>query len=484
MELSKRVWLGLSGGLSLVLTGIVVRDIFIDWLREGKPLWSTLVENAVPAVLALAIVFAGYTVYANRNEQYVRTLTQWQYLGAAGILLVSLEVIGLQLVQGELKPRLIVVQMTIGGAIAGTVVGYANARSADARRTAERDRDKFEALFENSPAESVEVYLRNDCLHIDAANSTFERTFGVDSADIVGQCLFETVNHNTDIEATLRERIAAGEEFEVELHTATATGMRDFQLRVVPFSDGPRAYVLYTDITDLRQAKEELEETVNRLETSNERLQQFAYVASHDLQEPARMVSSYVSLLEMEYGDQFDDQAQEYMDFATDGADRMQDMIDALLDYSRVRTDAEEFTETDANEVLSETLTDLELLIDERGATVTHDELPTVHADRSQLGQLFQNLVENAIQHGGTEVHIAAKQRDDNIRFSVSDDGEGIPERQQDKIFEIFEQGSRDDEGTGIGLAICDRIVSRHGGEMWVESTDGEGTTFYFTLPE
>ena len=484
MELSKRAWLGLSGGLSLVLTGIVVRDIFIDWLREGKPLWSTLIENALPVVLALAIVLAGYTVYTNRDEQYVRTLTRWQYLGAAGILLVSLEVVGLQLVQGELKPRLIVVQMTIGGAIAGTLVGYANARSTDARRTAERERDKFEALFENTPAQGVEVRLVEDTIVVEAANSSFETMFSVDSDDVVGTPLFDTVSHDADTQVTLREQLTAGEQYETELHTATDRGVRDFQLRVVPFGKTNRAYLLYTDVTELRQATAELEETVSQLETSNERLQQFAYVASHDLQEPARMVSSYMSLLESEYGDELDEEAQEYMDFAVDGADRMQAMIDGLLDYSRVETNAEEFSETDASAVFAETLTDLNLLIEERDATVTHDDLPTVHADRSQLGQLFQNLVENAIQHGGDGVHVGAQIREDAVVFSVEDNGEGIPENRQDRIFDIFEQGSRDDEGTGIGLAVCDRIVSRHGGEMWVESTEGEGTTFYFSLPD
>jgi signal transduction histidine kinase len=161
----------------------------------------------------------------------------------------------------------------------------------------------------------------------------------------------------------------------------------------------------------------------------------------------------------------------------------MQDMIDALLDYSRVRTDAAAFTETNAEEVYSETLADLGLLIDEHDVTVSADDLPTVEVDRNQLGQLLQNLIENAIQHGGSEIHIGATQHEDEVVFSVSDDGPGIRDSQQERIFEIFEQGSRDDEGTGIGLAICDRIVSRHDGEMWVESAEGEGTTFYFSIP-
>lgn len=117
--------------------------------------------------------------------------------------------------------------------------------------------------------------------------------------------------------------------------------------------------------------------------------------------------------------------------------------------------------------------------------TISHDELPTVEADRNQLGQVFQNLVENAIEHGGegTAINVGSERRDDEFVFSVADDGPGIPESRHDRIFDIFEQGNRDNEGTGMGLAICDRIVSRHGGEMWVDSERGEGTTFYFTIP-
>ncbi|MEF8785022.1 MAG: ATP-binding protein [Haloarculaceae archaeon] len=482
MELSKRTWLGLTTVLSLVLTGIVVRDILIDWGLENKSLWSTLAENAIPAALAITIAATGYTVYVSRDKQYMRTLTTWQYLGATGILVIALEVVGLQVIQGELKPQLIVSQMTVGGAIAGTLVGYANARSGEARQTIEAERDKFGALFENTPSEGAEVEVVGDDVLIREPNSSFEQTFDFNSDAGANRRLFETVTHDSELQNEIRRQIVAGEEFEAELHTATARGPRDFRLRVVPFDDN-QAYLLYTDVTELQQTKAELKDTIDRLEQSNQRLQQFAYVASHDLQEPARMVSSYVTLLDREYRDDLDAEAAEYMEFAIDGAERMQDMIDALLDYSRVRTDAAAFTETNAEEVYSETLADLGLLIDEHDVTVNADDLPTVEADRNQLGQLLQNLIENAIQHGGSEIHIGATQHEDEVVFSVSDDGPGIPDSQQERIFEIFEQGSRDDEGTGIGLAICDRIVSRHDGEMWVESTEGEGTTFYFSIP-
>jgi signal transduction histidine kinase len=483
MELSKRGWLGLTALLSAVLTGVVVRDIFVDWIVEGKSLWSTLLENAVPITLGASILAAGYVVYQRRGEQYLETVTRWQYAGAAVILLVALEVIGLQIVQGELKPRLIIIQMTIGGAVAGTLVGFANARSREAQAQTRRERDKFEALFDNAPAESAEVRLQDGDTLIEATNPAFDHQFVADDDSAVGNCLFDIVSHERGQEAAIEEAIEAGETEELELHTPTSSGPRSFQLSVVPFGSEERAYLLYSDVTELRNAQKDLEETVQRLEASNDRLQQFAYVASHDLQEPARMVSSYVSLLDQEYGDQFDEEAKEYMDFAIDGADRMQDMIDGLLDYARVRTQAEEFEAADAEAVLEETLQNLELLVTERDVTVTHDDLPTVHADRNQLGQLFQNLIENAIEHGGQEIHVGAERQDGEVVFSVSDDGPGIPENRQERIFEIFEQGSRDNDGTGIGLAICDRIVSRHGGSMSVESAEGEGATFSFSVP-
>jgi signal transduction histidine kinase len=483
MELNKRVSLGLTAGLSVVFSVIVLRDIRRDWLIEGKALWSTVLENAIPLVAALAVGLAGYLVYKHRDEQFLETVTRWQYVGAIGLGMIALEVVGLQLVQDEIKPYLIIFQLAIGGAVAGTVVGYANARSNETQATVERERDKFEALFDNAPAESAEVVIEDGSPIIVASNSAFEERFGSGDS-LAGESLFDVVNHDDQIQTKIRTHVTEGTEFETELHTPTASGQRDFQLRIVPFA-AERAYLLYTDITDLKQTQAELKETVTRLEQSNERLQQFAYIASHDLQEPARMVSSYISLLDREYGDELDEEAKEYMDFATDGANRMQAMIDGLLDYSRVRTNAEAFSETDAEEVFEDTMQTLELLREEYDVTITHDVLPTVEADRNQLGQLFQNLIENAIEHGGegTEIHVGADHRDGEVVFSVADDGPGIPESRQDRIFDIFEQGDRDNDGTGIGLAICDRIVSRHGGEMWIESTAGAGATFYFTIP-
>ena len=233
---------------------------------------------------------------------------------------------------------------------------------------------------------------------------------------------------------------------------------------------------------DRLENERELEASQTELERSNESLQQFAYVASHDLQEPLRMVSSYVSLLEAEYGDAFDEEGEEYLHYAVDGATRMQEMIDALLQYSRVHTRGDEFVDVDVETVFEETTQSLAMLVGEEDATVHSGDLPRVTADRSQVGQLLQNLVKNAIEHAGPEptVEVDAVHEGDQVHFTVSDDGPGIDDSQHDRIFEIFKSN---EGGTGIGLAMCKRIAQRHDGDIWVESESGAGATFHVTLP-
>jgi light-regulated signal transduction histidine kinase (bacteriophytochrome) len=243
------------------------------------------------------------------------------------------------------------------------------------------------------------------------------------------------------------------------------------------------------DITERKQREQRLEELIDRLEESNERLEQFAYAASHDLQEPLRMVSSYLQLLEDRYRDDLDEEAEEYIDFAVDGADRMRAMVDSLLDYSRV-THGNPLERTDADAVVDRVLADLHLRIEETDATVTRDDLPTVTADPDQLAQVLRNLISNALEYSGDdppEIHIGADRGDEVWEFEVSDEGLGIDPEYQDRIFNVFEQVHTEEvasgEGGGIGLALCERILERHGGDIWVESAPGEGTTFYFTIP-
>ena len=232
--------------------------------------------------------------------------------------------------------------------------------------------------------------------------------------------------------------------------------------------------------------REERDAYRDELERSNEELQQFAYVASHDLQEPLRMVSSYVDLLEQDYGGELDAEADEYIEYAVDGADRMRSMINALLEYSRVHTRGGEFERVDSGALMAHTVQDLTFAIEDADAEVVVGDLPSVKADPDQLGQVFLNLVENALEYGGEgpTVEVWAESDDERHVFHVADDGPGIETSHQDDLFEIFTQGGRGREGgTGIGLAVCRRIVERHGGDIQVDSAAGEGATFTFTLP-
>ena len=244
-----------------------------------------------------------------------------------------------------------------------------------------------------------------------------------------------------------------------------------------------------TDITERKQLEREIEERNVELRRSNAELEQFASVASHDLQEPLRIVNGYVRLLARRYRDRIDEEADEFIGYILHGVQRMQNLIEDLLRYARVGTRGEEPEPTDAEDVLATALGNLQASIEETGATVTHDPLPTVHADGSQLTQLFQNLIGNAIKFSGDRkpaVHVGVDRHNGEWEFLVQDNGIGIESEYREQIFQIFQRLHGRDEypGTGIGLAICKKIVERHGGRIWVESEAGSGAEFRFTIPE
>ncbi len=254
--------------------------------------------------------------------------------------------------------------------------------------------------------------------------------------------------------------------------------------------DGARIYTaVLRDITERIRAEEVLARQAEELARSNAELEQFAYVASHDLQEPLRMVASYTQLLARRYHGRLDADADEFIAYAVDGVTRMQALINDLLAYSRVGTRQVAAGPADAEAILQRVLAALRPAMDDAGATVTHDPLPTVTADGVQLGQLFQNLVANAIKFRGGQaphVHVGARRGADEWVFSVRDNGIGIAREYQERIFVIFQRlhSRAEYPGTGIGLSICKKIVERHGGRIWLESEPGAGTTFFFTLPD
>jgi PAS domain S-box-containing protein len=256
------------------------------------------------------------------------------------------------------------------------------------------------------------------------------------------------------------------------------------------FKDGMPSSVqaIARDITERKYAEKRLAEQAEELARSNAELEHFAYVASHDLQEPLRMVSSYVRLLARRYRGRLDADADEFIGYALDGTNRMQQFIKDLLAYSRVSTQKEKFEQVDCELVLAEILRNLAPRIEQSGAIVTHDPLPSVAGDATQLLQLFQNLAGNAIKFHGADpprVHIGAARQGAEWVFSVRDNGIGVHPKDTERIFMIFERAHTDRSypGTGIGLAISKRIVERHHGRIWVDSRPGSGSTFFFTVP-
>jgi PAS domain S-box-containing protein len=248
------------------------------------------------------------------------------------------------------------------------------------------------------------------------------------------------------------------------------------------------AVVTFRDITERKRAEERLAYAMADLARSNAELEQFAYIASHDLQEPLRMVASFVQLLGKRYKGKLDGDANDFINYAVDGANRMQILINDLLAYSRVGRRGKEFKGVSCEIVLNQALSNLQNLIEQSGAVVTRSQLPGVKGDDIQLTQLFQNLIGNAIKFSrdrAPRIHVAAEQRGDDWVFFVRDNGIGIEPEYFERIFSIF-QRLHDREkypGTGIGLAICKKVVERHGGKIWVESEPGSGSTFYFTIP-
>ena len=352
----------------------------------------------------------------------------------------------------------------------------------------ERSERQFEAVF-NDPQLLVALLDDEDGM-IQRVNETALAYAGADREATEGTPFPEAPwwNHDEDLQADLREwldRAADGKYVEYEAEHPLPEGSTmtvEGTIRPVTDEEG----TVRSLITSARDVTERVERE-RELEESNKRLEQFAYVASHDLQEPLRTISNFIELLEDEYGDQLDDEAARLIDVVVTGSERMQSMINGLLDYSRVTTRGEEFEPVDAGDVAEDIVDDLTVKLDEEDGTVEWGDLPTVAADGSQLRQLVQNLVKNALEHsdGPVDIEIRSRETPAGYRFEIEDDGPGIEENRQEKIFRIFKSGKQyqtSSQAKGIGLAICDNIVQRHGGDIWVESDPGEGATFVFTI--
>jgi PAS domain S-box-containing protein len=328
------------------------------------------------------------------------------------------------------------------------------------------------------------------------ANERLCDTLGY-TIDELREMTWAQLTHPEDLELDARqfERLLAAEidGYSLEKRFIRKTGevmFTNLVVRCVRNDDASIDYIIamVEDITEKKQSEISLKETLKNLERSNRELEQFAYVASHDLQEPLRMVASYVQLLELRYAEKLDTDARDFIKYAVDGATRMKTLINDLLAFSRVETRGKDLEITDMSLVMGEVIVELRSMIEKNQVIITNDELPEILADKGQIRQLFRHFIDNAIKFSGDHpphIHISAKKNSDKEwLFSFKDNGIGIDPQFFDRIFIIFQRLHGKDEysGTGVGLAICKRIVERHGGKIWVESEPGKGATFYFTL--
>jgi PAS domain S-box-containing protein len=372
----------------------------------------------------------------------------------------------------------------------GDVQGvFAAARDITERKRAE---ERYQTLF-NSIDEGfciVEMVFNSDCKPIDYCfleiNSSFERQTGLHNAK--GKLMRSLVPNHEDYWYQMYGNVALTEQ-PVRFSNEAKALNRWYDVFAFPVGDEkPRKVgILFNDITQRKTVENELVITMDKLKQSNAELEQFAYVASHDLQEPLRMVASYVQLLERRYKGKLDSDADEFINYAVDGANRMRGLIDDLLTYSRVSRLGKPFEPVDLEATMEIVLSNLQASIRDANAVITHDKLPNIIADSGQLAQLFQNLIGNAIKFHGKEpphIHVSVKSQETEYLFSVKDNGIGIDPQYFDRLFKIFQRLHTKQEypGSGIGLVICKKIVERHGGRIWLESQVGKGSTVYFTL--
>jgi PAS domain S-box-containing protein len=371
-------------------------------------------------------------------------------------------------------------------------------RDISVRRAAEKHlgqmEGRYRGLLEAAPDAMVVV---NQAGEIVLLNVQAEKQFGYHRDELVGQKVTNIVPEGfaerliadalRSTEDALAQQIGTG----IELMARRKDGSKfpiEIMLSPLESAEGVLVTAAIRDITTRRDAEAHLLHKIEELNRSNEELGQFAYIASHDLQEPLRMVASYTQLLSRRYKGKLDAEADEFIAFAVDGAGRMQRLIQDLLAFSRVGTKGQELLDTSSEDALRQALVNLRGAIEESGAQVTHDPLPSVLADEMQLTQLFQNLIGNGIKYqnpGVPRVHISAVMNGEKKwTFAVKDNGLGIDSQYFERIFGMFQRLHKREEfaGTGIGLAICKKIVERHGGAISVESQPGQGSTFSFAL--
>lgn len=403
-------------------------------------------------------------------------------------------------VKERLRQVVVMIGVLLFGAIATIGMAWRHQRvrfyreKAETAETLRETNDYLNSLITHANAP---IIVWDPQFRITRFNHAFEVLTGRREQEVAGRTL-DVLFPSASVAASmdLIRKTASGERWEaveipiLNLDGTVRTVLWNSATLFKPDGKTPAATIAQgTDITERKRVQQHLAETMENLRVSNRDLEQFAYIASHDLQEPLRMVANYLQLIERRYKDRLDQDGLDFIGYAVDGAVRMQQLIDSLLEYSRLQTRKKPFETVALDVVLSRVLRDLEGRIFESGAKVISGPLPEVYGDPVQLGLVFQNFISNALKFRGVnppEIHLAATELADCWKITVRDNGIGIDPEHHQRIFKIFQRlhSRAEYPGTGIGLAICRRIIERHGGETGVESETGEGSTFWFTLPK
>ncbi len=414
------------------------------------------------------------------REEHDGYLANYASTGQARIIGIGREVVGLRK-DGSVFPM----NLSVGKMLLHDKIYFTGIVSdISARVTAEEVARKLSRAVEQSASL---VFITDLAGNIEYTNRKFSEVTGYNAQEVRGKNpkILKSGSLSEADYSSLWSTITKGDEWRGEFHNRKKNGEQFWVLASIsPIRDAQQRITHYLsiqeDITELKEIQQDLAR-------SNAELQQFAYVASHDLQEPLRMIGSYVQLLSRRYKGKMDAAADEFISFAVDGVERMQKLINDLLAYSRLSTTARPHEVADLNVILEEVRANLKVAIAETGMVIEAADLPQIKVEQSQIMQLFQNLIANAIKFRSPHaprVTISAQKAGNFWHFSCRDNGIGLDMRYAEKIFVIFQRLNNrlDYPGTGIGLAVCKKIVERHGGRMWVESEIGKGSTFHFTL--
>ncbi|MFB6282389.1 MAG: ATP-binding protein [Halobacteria archaeon] len=483
--------------IGLAFSIVVIAVIHFFTQPSTHPSQLELIMNLVPSV---SLIYLGYWLRGkDLNTQNQKRVAYWTIVGAAFVIFSMGVQMMVKLAAGMTLSNVVghvLLFANIGG-IGGFTAGYFRSRSEEQKHNLKENKQRLDIARQGTDTGIWEWDTERDEVWMDEIvtdmikrirgedvkdNEIFRESSGIDDfLEYVDPRDHEEVKKT--LEKSVEEKTGFRTEFRIGDRENTSLWI-EARGEVQEKSGRSRIVAMMTNVSEFKKHKE----MEKKLRKSNEKLEQFAYVASHDLHEPLRTISSYTEILEEDFGDQMNEEAERLFDVILTASERMQSMIDGLLNYSRVSTRGGEFESVDVEEVIKDVQEDLSFMIEEEDGNIEYGDLPVVQADPDQLNQVFQNLIKNALEHSGdgpANIEIDGEASSGKYRLEVSDDGEGIASSVQDNLFQMFsssKQYNTESQAKGIGLAVCEQIVNRHDGEIWVESPEGEGATFNFTL--